>query len=212
MQFIVKSFTFNDFQENTYVLYTEDKDCLIIDPGCSTREERKILKDFILQRELKPIKLINTHCHIDHIYGDAFVQEEWGLPLLIHSGEQKVLDATQQLADLYGMPRPQLPRDIVYLDQMEDIPFNQEKIRILFTPGHSPAHISLYHEKSKILLCGDVLFRESIGRTDLPGGDSATLLNSIKEKLWVLPDNTQVFPGHGPSTSIGYEKVNNPFL
>lgn len=212
MEFKIKTFTFNPFQENSYVLYNDDKDCIIIDPGCSTESERQELKSFIVSQDLKPQILVNTHCHIDHVLGNAFVQKEWGLPLLIHSGERPLLEASPALAELYAVAIPEIPEDIQYLDDMEELAIGNNRLKILFTPGHSPAHICLYDAESEILIAGDVIFRESIGRTDLPGGDYNTLINSIETVLWKLPDHTIVFPGHGPSTTIGYEKENNPFL
>ncbi len=212
MEFKVKTFTFNPFQENSYILYNEDRDAIIIDPGCSDDRERMEFRNFIIEQNLTPVVLLNTHCHIDHVYGNAFVQEEWDLPLLIHSGEQKLLEAAPRLASLYGVPTPKIPSRITYLDDMDEIKVGKSSLEILFTPGHSPAHICLYSAADNILISGDVLFRESIGRTDLPGGDFNTLIDSIKTVLWPLPDETMVFPGHGPSTTIGYEKINNPFL
>lgn len=212
MKITVKSFEFNPFRENTYIVYNENKDCLIIDPGCSNAAERNLLKNFIQDYQLQPLVLLNTHCHIDHVMGNAFVQKEWNLPLLIHSGEQAVLNAVPQLADVYGLEIPEMAENIAHLDKLDELEVGSMKFKILFTPGHSPAHISLYHEKEKYLFSGDVLFRDSIGRTDLPGGNYATLISSIETQLWKLPDATLVFPGHGPSTTIGYEKENNPFL
>lgn len=212
MNLKLKTFTFNPFQENTYLLYNEKKECIIIDPGCSDNKERNELKQFIDQNNFTPRMLLNTHCHIDHILGDAYVQSEWNLPLLMHSGEQETLEASQMLADVYGIQKPEIPKNISYLDNMKEMKLGNTPLRILFTPGHSPAHISIYYEPDKILISGDVLFRESIGRTDLPGGNHELLIDSIKSQLWQLPDNTIVFPGHGPTTTISYEKKNNPFL
>lgn len=204
--------TFNPFQENTYILYDESKECVIIDPGCSDVNERKVLEQFIIDADLKPVRLINTHCHIDHILGNKFVAELYDLPLEIHEGEVVVLEAGTNVSQMYGIPYDPSPSASSFIKEGEEVKFGNTVLKSLFTPGHSPASLSFYNADDNILIAGDVLFRESIGRTDLPGGDYDTLIRSIKEQLLVLPDETKVFPGHGPSTTIGHERVNNPFL
>ncbi|WP_235298683.1 MBL fold metallo-hydrolase [Portibacter marinus] len=205
-------FTFNPFQENTYILYDETGDCVIVDPGCSNQKEEKILADFISGHSLNPVKLINTHCHIDHILGNKFVSEHYQLGLEIHKGELETLRSGVVVGQMYGIPYNVSPEPSSYIEEDDYLEFGQTKLKAIFTPGHSPASLSFLEEQSNILIAGDVLFLESIGRTDLPGGNMSTLLQSIDEKLMVLEDSTQVYPGHGPKTTIGHERVNNPFL
>jgi glyoxylase-like metal-dependent hydrolase (beta-lactamase superfamily II) len=208
----IKSFTFNDFSENTYLLYDNSKECAIIDPGCMTMAEQKELAGFIEDHQLKAVLLINTHCHIDHILGNAFVSKKYNLPLGSHQGEQVVLASGSQVSTMYGIPYETSPDITVFYEENDIISFGNTKLKVLFTPGHSPASICLYDEQSKKLIAGDVLFEGSIGRTDLPGGNYDTLIESIKTRIFVLPDDTKVFPGHGPSTTVGHEKRTNPFF
>ena len=205
-------FTFNAFQENTYILYDETSECVILDPGCENKEERKILDDFIENKALKPVRLINTHCHIDHILGNKYVSEKYNLGLEIHEGELPVLESGEMVSNMYGIAYEKSPSPSSFLKEGEVIHFGNTELISIFTPGHSPASLSFYNKEEKILISGDVLFYESIGRTDLPGGSKEILLQSIKNFVLSLDDNVQVFPGHGPKTTIGHERVNNPFL
>ncbi len=205
-------FTFNDFLENTYVLYDETGECIIIDPGCNNDVEKETLLEFIANNKLKPVRLINTHCHIDHVLGNAFVSSRYGLSLEAHRGEEAVLNNMASVASMYGIPYETSPKIEIYLDEGDNFEFGQTKLDILFTPGHSPASISFFHQESRQLIAGDVLFQGSIGRTDLPGGNFDTLIASIKSKYYPLGDDVVVYPGHGPKTSIGEEKRTNPFL
>ena len=210
---LVAKFTFNPFQENTYVLYDDSKECIIIDPGCLQEKEKLELVDFIDSENLKPVRLINTHCHIDHIFGNHFISEKYNLPLEIHEGELPVLNAIPQVAMMYGIPfNDPIPTVEKFIKEGDIIEFGNSKLEALFTPGHSPASLSFYCEASKFIIAGDVLFYGSIGRTDLPGGDYNTLISSIKDKYFPLGDDVVVYPGHGPKTTIGYEKKTNPFL
>lgn len=208
----VKSFTFNDFYENTYLLFDETKECAIIDPGCNSEHEKSLLFDFISQNELTPIHLINTHCHIDHILGNKYVAETYGLTLVSHKGEIPVLEFGSQTAAMYHIPYEKSPSIEIFVDEGDVISFGNTDLDIIFTPGHSPASISFYHKESNTLIAGDVLFQGSIGRTDLPGGNFEVLIRMIKSKFLTLPDETIVYPGHGEHTTIGIEKRNNPFL
>lgn len=205
-------FTFNDFSENTYLIYDDTKDCVIFDPGCNTDDERKTLTDFIESSGLTPVKLVNTHCHIDHVLGNKFVSDKYDLPLISHAGEKVVLDMQPQISKMYGVPYDPSPEITEFLDDGDILKFGATSLKVLFTPGHSPASISFYCEDAGIVIGGDVLFQGSIGRTDLPGGNFDTLVKSIKEKFYTLPDATIVFCGHGPSTTVGEEKKNNPFV
>jgi len=205
-------FTFNAFQENTYVLYDETKECVIFDPGCNNQNEQNILVSFIDKQDLKPVRLINTHCHIDHVLGNQFISEKYQLPLEAHAGEVPVLEANVKVASMYGIPYNQSPPIAKYIEAGDTVEFGNSSLQTLFTPGHSPASISFFHETSKTLIAGDVLFNGSIGRTDLPGGNFDTLIKSIKEQFYPLGDDVTVYPGHGPSTTIGKEKLSNPFL
>lgn len=208
----VASFAYNPFQENTYVLYDETKECIIIDPGCYTLNEQKRLEAFIAKEELKPVRLINTHCHLDHICGNAFVSQKYGLHLEAHEGEQVVLDASVDHGKMYGFVFEPSPNIMHTIQEGDAIKFGHSTLKTLFTPGHSPASISLYCEQDKFVIAGDVLFFMSIGRTDLPGGNHDLLLQSIREKLFTLPDETIVYNGHGQKTQIAFEKLNNPFF
>jgi hydroxyacylglutathione hydrolase len=209
----VKSFTFNPFQENTYIVYDETKECLIIDPGCYTDAERKELKAFIEEKELRPVKLINTHCHIDHVLGNKFASEQWDLELYMHKEDLPVLEKAGDIGKMYGLEDYEgSPYPKHFLAQGDTLTFGKSSFEILFTPGHAPGHICLYSKENNLLIAGDVIFQRSIGRTDLPGGDHSTLINSIITQLFPLPNETQVFCGHGPSTNLGYEKEHNPFL
>lgn len=208
----VASFAFNPFQENTYVLYDETKECIIIDPGCYTSNEQKRLEAFIAKEELKPVRLINTHCHLDHICGNAFVSQKYGLDLEAHEGEQVVLDASVDHGKMYGFVFEPSPNIMHTIQEGDEIKFGNSTLKTLFTPGHSPASISFYSEQDNFVIAGDVLFFMSIGRTDLPGGNHDLLLQSIREKLFTLPDETIVYNGHGQKTQIAFEKLNNPFF
>ena len=209
----IKSFTFNPFQENTYIIYDKTKECLIVDPGCYTEEEKNILKEFITKQKLTPTKLINTHCHIDHILGNKFVHQQWEVPLYIHKADLPLLENAKKISEMYGFENYEdspLPQH--YLEEENIITCGKSNFNILFTPGHAPGHICLLNKKNNIIISGDVIFKNSIGRTDLPGGDHNTLINSIMKKIFPLPDETQIFCGHGPITSLGSEKKYNPFL
>ena len=209
----IKSFTFNPFQENTYIIYDKTKECLIVDPGCYTEEEKNILKEFITKQKLTPTKLINTHCHIDHILGNKFVHQQWGVPLYIHKADLPLLENAKKISEMYGFENYEdspLPQH--YLEEQNIITCGKSSFNILFTPGHAPGHICLLNKKNNIIISGDVIFKNSIGRTDLPGGDHNTLMNSIMKKIFPLPHETQIFCGHGPITSLGSEKKYNPFL
>ena len=213
----VHSFTFNPVQENTYVLYNEKGQCCIIDPGCYFPEEKEELKKFIETKGLTPVLLLNTHCHLDHVFGNKWVSETWGLKLHIHPKEKTMLEFAPQSGLMWQMPFENYEGELIYLKEGTTIGLGDDKagsdrLEIRFTPGHSPGHVCFYSETSGFAISGDVLFNGSIGRTDLPGGDYQILINSIQTQLFTLPDETKVYSGHGPVTTVGLEKMNNPFV
>ena len=209
----VVSFTFNPFQENTYVVYDETGECVIFDPGCYDATEKEELRIYLHKHDLTPVRLINTHCHIDHVFGNRFVAETYDLPLEIHRGEIPVLESLPQTAAFFGIRLPEpSPSAGKFIEDGDWVEFGTTRLQAILTPGHSPASLSFYCEKDRFVIAGDVLFLQSIGRTDLPGGDFDTLIRSITERLFPLGDDVRVYPGHGPATSIGYEKIHNPFV
>lgn len=208
----IKSFEFSPIQENTYILYNDLNECAIIDPGCYFDDEKDKLAAFITGMDLKPILLLNTHCHLDHVFGNKFVAEKYNLKLHIHELEKRVLDFAPLSGLGYDMPFDNYNGEILYIEEGDKIKIGDDQLTALFTPGHSPGSISFFCEKDKFIISGDVLFYQSIGRTDLPGGNQAQLLKSIRDKLLILPKDTKVYSGHGPVTTIGSEMENNPFL
>ena len=208
----VKSFVFNPVQENTYVLYNDKDACCIIDPGCYFGNERRILQEFVEQNKLRPKILLNTHCHLDHVFGNKFIHDEYGLLLHLHEKEKPVLEYATEAGLQWNMPFENYRGDLILLKEGDIITLDDDQCSVLFTPGHSPGSICFYCEAQQFIIGGDVLFRLGIGRTDLPGGDYETLIASIREKLFRLPDAVTVYSGHGEPTTIGYEKKHNPFL
>jgi hydroxyacylglutathione hydrolase len=208
----IKQFTFNAYQENTYVLFDETGECVIIDPGMYDGAEQNELVQFIVGATLKPVLLLNTHCHIDHVFGNKFVFDQWGLKPQFHQGELVVLQSIPGYAPQMGMSYELSPEPEVYLPESGEVHFGNSSLKLIFAPGHSPAHLCFYAEGDNFMIGGDVLFYGSIGRTDLPGGNYQQLITSIKENLFILPPETKVFPGHGKLTTIGYEQKHNPFL
>lgn len=206
----VTKFTFNPFQENTYIVSDEDKNCVIIDPGCYTSKERNDLKQFIDDNELKPLALLNTHCHIDHVLGNAFVMDLYGIDLSIHKEDEATLNAVPNYAHLYGfegyVPSP-APKN--YLEDNQIIEFGAIKFKVIYGPGHAPGHVAFYSEENKFVINGDILFDGSFGRVDLPGGSMEVLKETITKKMFALPEDTVVYCGHGPETTIKKEKATN---
>jgi hydroxyacylglutathione hydrolase len=210
--FKVHAFTFNPFQENTYILSNQDNDCIIFDPGMYTATEEKVFSDYISENNLKPVQLVNTHCHIDHILGNAWVAEKYKLPLQIHAMDQVILERGHIMAATYGLRYSESVKPSIFLEEGQVLTLGKDELKILFTPGHSPGSVSFYSESDGFILAGDVLFYESIGRSDFPGGDHQTLINTIKTQFFTLPDSTKVYSGHGPATTIGHEKQFNPYV
>lgn len=208
----IKSFEFSPIQENTYILYNEFNECLIIDPGCYYDDEKDAIAGFIDKMELKPRMLLNTHCHLDHVFGNKYIAEKFGLTLQLHPKEKLVLDFAPKSGLMYNLPFDNYAGDFIYLKEGDILKLGNDELRVIEAPGHSPGHICFYCAAQHFIISGDVLFNGSIGRTDLPGGDFDMLIKNIREKLFVLPDETRVYSGHGPETTIGYEKLYNPFL
>ncbi|MBV6427817.1 MAG: Hydroxyacylglutathione hydrolase GloC [Haliscomenobacter sp.] len=209
----VARFTFNPFQENTYLVYDETGAGVLFDPGCWQQAEKDELLAFIQDRQIRLERLINTHCHIDHILGNQFIAEKFGLPLEIHRGELPVLEAGPSVAAMFGISYTEIsPMPGGYIEDGDPIAFGQSKLLAILAPGHSPASLCFFSEEDRLLLAGDVLFQGSIGRTDLPGGNYDTLIRSIRERVFPLGDDVVVYPGHGPETTVGVERKTNPFL
>ncbi|NJL14672.1 MAG: MBL fold metallo-hydrolase [Microscillaceae bacterium] len=208
----IKSFIFSPFAENTYVLYDETKEAIIIDPGCHLAEERETLRHFIESNGLKVVKLLNTHCHIDHVFGNQFVKSTFEVPLLIHPKDLPTLKACQLAAELYQLKPFEPSEPDAWLAEGELIRFGLSTLEVIFVPGHAPGHVAFVSRPQKFTISGDVLFRESIGRTDFPGCNHQDLIESIQKKMFALDDDFRVYSGHGPTTTIGHEKRFNPFL
>ncbi|MFN0081205.1 MAG: MBL fold metallo-hydrolase [Ferruginibacter sp.] len=208
----IKSFKFSPIQENTYILYNELNECIIIDPGCYFDAEKDELVAFITAIQLTPKMLINTHCHLDHVFGNKLISEKYNLTLQLHENEKAVLAFAPTSGLMYDMPFDNYTGDFIFLNGGDFIKLGDDELEVLLTPGHSPGSLSFYAAKDKFVISGDALFKNSIGRSDLPGGNHAQLIRSITENLLSLPEDTDVYSGHGPQTTIGAEKLNNPYL
>lgn len=208
----LKWFTFNPFSENTYILYGDNKECILFDPGCSSIQEENILLQFLDEKQLTPTQLILTHGHIDHVLGVRFITQKFGLKLAMHKADLPVYESAGNIAKMYGIAFNQGPAPEIFLDENSKVALDGYTLDVFHTPGHSPGSICFYSKSNNFVIGGDVLFNGSIGRTDLPGGNFDTLSDSIKNKLYILPDQTRVFSGHGDSTLIGHEKLYNPFV
>lgn len=208
----IKIFPFNSFQVNTYVLYDETGECVIIDPACYEKEEEKQLSDFILSEKLQPKHLLLTHAHIDHILGIRFVSDTYGITPLTHKDSMAFLESSREYGKVFGfdVKKPVLPDS--FLSDGDTVSYGKQNLKVIYTPGHAAGSLCFYHEKDQFLIAGDVLFQNSIGRTDLPTGDHDTLIKSILHKIMILPDAVKVFSGHGPQTTVGRERTSNPFL
>ncbi|MGO1648730.1 MAG: MBL fold metallo-hydrolase [Sphingobacterium sp.] len=208
----IKTFVFNPYQENTYVLYDENKNCIVIDPGMHNHREENEFKNFIDGNQLIPTQLINTHGHIDHVLGNHFVCETYNLIPQFHQEELPLIIQVQNYAPQMGIRYEPSPIPETFLQEGDRIQLGKEELTLILAPGHSPGHLCLYNAAHHFLIGGDVLFRGSIGRTDLPAGNHQQLLDSISHKIYTLPEETIVYPGHGPVTGIGEEKRSNPFI
>lgn len=208
----IKIFTCNAYRENSYVLYDETKNCVIIDPGMYSGAEQNDLSNFISSNKLQPVKLLNTHCHIDHVLGNRFVANAYHLLPEFHPSELELLHAIPAYAPQMGIQYEVSPLPVNFLGESGTLSFGNSELEILFAPGHSPGHLCFYSRADNFVIGGDVLFYQSIGRTDLPGGNHQQLLDSIRSTLFNLPGDCLVYPGHGPHTQIDFEKQHNPFL
>lgn len=204
-------FTFNPFQTNTYVLFNDDKQAMIVDPACYDQQEAEQLTDFIREQQLHPQIIIATHAHVDHIMGAQHMYKTYNLPLMVHPEDQTMIDEAKPFASMFGLTidPPEYVSYIKDKTSLEQAPISFQWYQV---PGHSPGSIALYFPDEQLVLSGDVLFKMGIGRTDLPGGDAHALIENLQQYILSLPADTTVYPGHGPSTTIGDEKANNPFL
>lgn len=208
----IQVFTFGPFQQNMTILWDETKECVIIDPAMYTTQDEQQVVAFIDENILKPVKLLNTHCHIDHVMGNRFIAETYQLKLHAHRLDIPTLALAEQAAKLYQIAYTKSPEIEVLIDDGDTIDFGKSQLHILFTPGHAPGHVVFVNHPQKFVINGDVLFRRSVGRVDLPGSNPEDLIRSIKTKMYALEDEYEVYCGHGPNTTIGYEKKNNPFV
>lgn len=205
-------FTFNPFSENTYLIINDQKECWIVDPGMYGHEEEKVLIDYIESNELKPLQIINTHAHIDHIFGIDTLKVKYNIPFGVHEAETPILNGAVGSAMMFGFKFSVAPVPDFFIKAGTTLQFGEETLEVRLAPGHSPGSIVFYYAKGAWVISGDVLFQQSVGRTDLPGGSADELMNSIKTQMYTLPDNTKVYSGHGPYTTIGDEKRINPFV
>lgn len=208
----IASLVFNPIQENTYVVWDETMECAIIDAGNNGPREDAALKNFITEQGLKPVLSINTHGHFDHTLGVAFLKRTYDIPFALSQKDQFLLETASVSGMVFGVAIGELPTIDLDLEKMEEVHFGKTTLKILRTPGHTPGHVALYEPETKNLFTGDTLFRESIGRTDLPGGDYSWIMRSILEQILPLGDEVTVWPGHGEKTSIGHESMYNPFI
>jgi glyoxylase-like metal-dependent hydrolase (beta-lactamase superfamily II) len=208
----IQIFQFNSYQVNTFVIWDDTKECVIIDPGCFSKEEHSALTRFIEENGLKPVHLLNTHYHIDHVLGNKFIKNHYNLPVEAHQAGSPFWEYGSVWAAGFGIKEDDLVAPDAYLKDGDEVKFGNSSLEVLYTPGHADGSICFYNEADNYVIVGDVLFHTSIGRTDLPTGDYDVLKQKITEKLFTLPDETVVYPGHGPKTTIGFEKMNNPYL
>lgn len=210
----VKIFEFNPISENTYVAYDDTKECVIIDPGCFFPDEKSQLLDFILDNELVVKHLLNTHLHFDHVFGNNFIHEQFNLDTEANKGDEFLLEQLPTQLQMFGFKEEvdRIPKIGKYLNENDIVTFGKQRLVVFQIPGHSPGSIVFYSQEAGCVFVGDVLFRGSIGRTDLAGGDHRGLIEGIKKKLLTLPRETVVYSGHGPLTTIGDEMKSNFYL
>jgi len=208
----LKYFNFNPLQVNNYLVYDETHECVIVDATCYFESEKEELLDFIVKNGLKPVRLLNTHCHFDHIVGNKFVLDNFKIPLCAHKSDEFLLKILVDTSQRFGLKADASPDIDIFLKDGDIIHLGNHELEVLHVPGHSPGSLAFHVRRDHTLLSGDTLFNGSVGRTDLPGGSSKDLIHSIKTKLYTLERITKVYPGHGPSTTIGAEIDTNPFV
>jgi glyoxylase-like metal-dependent hydrolase (beta-lactamase superfamily II) len=208
----VKTFYFNELRECTYVLWDETRECVIVDPGAGNENEQKRLQKFIDGNQLKPVAMLNTHGHFDHILANAFLARIYGVKSYIHEDDNVLLEKTNEFGTMFGYKIEQPPAVSGFLKEGKPFRFGHTELLVLHTPGHSKGGVCFYSPEDKFVLTGDTLFQGNIGRVDLPGGDFNEMINSLTNKLMTLPDDTIVYPGHGFPTTIGEEKRTNPYV
>ena len=208
----IKTFVFNILNTNTYIVFDETKECAIIDAACQEYQEKESLVNFIESNKLKPVKLLNTHCHVDHILGNPFVIEKFNISYEAHPAGKLFWEMAKEFGSVFNLKVDRVIKPAKFLYDGEIIKFGNSELLVLYTPGHADGSVCFLNKEQKFVITGDTLFRESIGRTDLPTANYDLLIKSIKNKLLILDDEYIVYPGHGPATTIGYEKMNNAFL
>ncbi len=208
----IKNFIFNEISTNCFVLYDDTLECIIVDPGCNCEREQENLTTFIKNNNLKPVYVLNTHGHFDHVFGNAWVKHYFRLSVIMHADDLELIQHADKYAGLFGFEINKPPLPDRFVTHGDHVQFGNSQLEIIHVPGHSQGSVCLYSKEDRFVLCGDVLFNGSIGRCDLPGGNHFLLVQGIKEKLLILPHDTVVWPGHGPSTTIGHEYDTNPFL
>ncbi|PID90523.1 MAG: MBL fold hydrolase [Bacteroidetes bacterium] len=211
-QLLVETFPFNDFSENTYVLYVPEGDAYLIDVGCRTKREWAELRDFVDENGLHVVGLLNTHAHLDHMFGIEWARRHWNAPFMLHPADNDLVAEAPRMAAAWGVNMPPVGAPDAALADGQELAIGGDVLRVVTTPGHTPGGVCFYLPGMGLLFSGDTLFSRSVGRTDLPGGDYDTLLTGIRDRLLTLPDETVVLPGHGPRTTIGDERELNPFL
>ena len=208
----IKTFILNPFQENTFVIWDQTLECVIIDAGNYSAAEDRTLSEFITEHKLKPVMALNTHGHVDHILGVDYVTRRFDIPFALHGGDSFLVSSAVESGKLYGFEVHETPEIKIDLNGMEQVSFGNTTLQIIHTPGHTPGHVCIYEPQSKSLFTGDTLFKGSIGRTDLPGGDYSWIMQSILEKIIPLGGDVKIYPGHGPASTIGHEMLHNPFI
>lgn len=208
----VKIFVFNPFQENTYLVFDKTNEAVVIDAGCSNNSELEMVTRYIEDKNLKVKHLINTHCHLDHVLGVSQLKHLYSARFMAHIADKPLLEALDDQARMFSVKNTETPMVDQFFADGDEITFGESSFRVIHTPGHTRGGVCFYAEQHKVIFTGDTLFSGSIGRADLPGGSYNSLIESISTKLFTLPHDVTVYSGHGPSTSIGYEKLHNPFF
>jgi hydroxyacylglutathione hydrolase len=208
----IRKFVFNAFMVNTYILYDETGECVLVDAACYEPKEEQEISKFIAGNNLKLVRNLNTHCHIDHVLGNNFIAQTYGINPEYHENSVPFFHTVKEIGSSFGYTLGEIPEPKRFLEDNETIRWGNSSLKVLFTPGHAEGSVCFYNREQGFVITGDVLFRDTIGRTDLPSGDFDQLMTSIRTRLFTLPPETIVYPGHGPDTQIGYEMENNPFI